>query len=242
MQVVILAAGTGRRFNGGQAGPPTPKCLLALGGGSTILDLDLERLHAAAPEARVLVVTGFAADRVETHLERRRTERASPPVRTVRNPRFEESVVHSVRLALEVVGGVEALLLLNGDTCFGSAAFSRMAAVARAGGPGIHLFGARTRDFAPDDMRLELDGGRVLRVGKDLSGAGAVSAGAVLALGSGVEAYRQAAALGGERVPATHHALLERVERPVLFEDLGERDWHEVDTVADLAMTGDDRP
>jgi choline kinase len=235
MHVVILAAGTGRRFNGGHAGPPTPKCLLALEGGSTILDLDLERLQAAVPEARVLVVTGFAADRVESHLAWRQTAGSPAPVQTVKNPRFEESVVHSVRLALEVVGGVQALLLLNGDTCFGSAAFARMAAVARAGRPGIHLFGARTTVFAPDDMRLQLRGGQVRRVGKQLASASAVSAGAVLLLGSGVDAYRQAAARGGERVPATHHALLERVGQAVVFEDLGGRDWREVDTVADLA-------
>jgi choline kinase len=108
---LVLAAGAGRRLH-----PLTddlPKTLLAVSDDRTILDIALANLAAAGLD-EVVVVTGFAAHRIEERrvdLERRHGVR----LRTVHNDRaLEWNNAYSLWLARDFFA--EGVMLCNGDT------------------------------------------------------------------------------------------------------------------------------
>src|SRR5215210_1962448 len=108
---MVLAAGTGRRLE--SLTEDLPKTLLPVDGDRTILDIALGNLSRAGMES-VVVVTGYAAERIE---ERREAleERHRVAVKTVFNPKAEAwNNCYSLWCAREhfARGGV---LLCNGD-------------------------------------------------------------------------------------------------------------------------------
>lgn len=108
---MVLAAGAGRRLQ-----PDTdslPKTLLPVDGERTILDVALHNLAGVGLE-EVVVVTGFAAERIE---ERREDlERAyGLSISTVFNPKAEEwNNAYSLWYARDRFA--EGVLMVNGDT------------------------------------------------------------------------------------------------------------------------------
>jgi choline kinase len=118
---LVLAAGAGKRLE-----PLTdalPKTLLPVDGDRSILDVALANLrHVGLDE--VVVVTGFAADRVNERvpeLERRHGVR----IELVFNPKAEEwNNAYSLWCAREVFA--EGALLVNGDTVHPAAVEERL--------------------------------------------------------------------------------------------------------------------
>jgi choline kinase len=108
---MVLAAGAGKRL-----GPETaelPKTLLAVDGSRTILDVALANLAAAGLE-EVVVVTGYAAHRIDERLGEL-SERHGLAVSTVFNPRaLERNNAYSLWCAREHFA--RGVLLANGDT------------------------------------------------------------------------------------------------------------------------------
>ena len=108
---MVLAAGAGRRLH-----PDTdnlPKTLLPVDGERTILDIALGNLAAVGLE-EVVIVTGFAADRIE---ERREdlARRYGLRIQTVFNPKAEEwNNAYSLWYARDRFA--EGVLMVNGDT------------------------------------------------------------------------------------------------------------------------------
>jgi len=104
-QAVILAAGMGTRL-----GRPFPKPLTPLSDGRTIMQQQIENLHAAFPEdLRITTVVGFKLDLI---LE------AFPDVLYIYNEAYDQtntnrSLLKALRLSAE--GGV---LWMNGDVVF----------------------------------------------------------------------------------------------------------------------------
>ncbi len=83
VDVVVLAAGHGRRL--GPLGGPGPKWLIEVGG-APIAERQLQAVERAfGADARVLVVVGHAADRVEDYC-RRRADRSALRPTLVHNP------------------------------------------------------------------------------------------------------------------------------------------------------------
>jgi choline kinase len=109
---VVLAAGAGRRLL-----PLTqelPKTLLAVDeSGRTIFDVVVANLAAAGVE-HVVVVSGFAADALDGHIDRIAGD-IPVPIETIRNERAEEwNNAYSLWLARELFPA--GVLLCNGDT------------------------------------------------------------------------------------------------------------------------------
>lgn len=128
--VVVLAAGRGRRLSG--LGLTAPKWLLSVAG-RPIADYQLEGVEAAAwPDDRLLVVTGYQADAVDTWLARRG---APVPAETVHNPRWRDlNNWHSLLVAVERLLDVDwhgAVMLLNSDLCARPAWFAAFLTAAR---------------------------------------------------------------------------------------------------------------
>ena len=232
LKAVVLAAGPGRRL-----GPLTrelPKTLLPLGDDGTILDLVLANLAAVGVE-EVVVVTGFAAERVDElvpELEERHGVRIEPLV----NKRAEEwNNAHSLWLARDAFAG--GALLVNGDTVHPASVEETLLA---ARGDGVLLAVDRAQPPGEEAMKVSLDGeGRLARIGKGLDAAEGEYIG-VAYLGPGAaEPLSDALEATWRRDPSLYYedGFQELVDRggEIRTAPIGSVSWVEVDDDADLA-------
>lgn len=160
MYAIILSAGQGRRLL--PLTESAPKCLLAVDGEATVLDLQLRAL-ASCGVRRAIVMVGFAADQVERHLASRRTPGIS--VETRYNPFFDvsDNLVTCWLASRDMDGD---FLLVNGDTLFEPAIAARLLA---APASPITVTIDRKASYDDDDMKVSLSRGRRLQaIGKKL--------------------------------------------------------------------------
>jgi len=180
-KAIILSAGQGRRLLPMTAG--RPKCSLPIQG-RALIEWQLDALEACGVE-HVTVVTGFSASHVESLLERR-----SGALNTTLcfNPFFEAA---DNLISCWVARGemTEDFVLLNGDTLFEPALLERLMGSPRQP---VTLAIDQKPVYDADDMKVGLAGGRLLRVGKDLSPdqTDGESIGLMLFRGEGVELFR----------------------------------------------------
>jgi choline kinase len=108
---MVLAAGAGRRL--GEDTRDLPKTLLTVDGDRTILDVALGNLRSVGLE-KAVVVTGFAADRIEERREELEKQH-DIEVELCFNPKAEEwNNAYSLWVARDYFS--EGVLLVNGDT------------------------------------------------------------------------------------------------------------------------------
>jgi choline kinase len=232
---VVLAAGAGRRL-----GPLTerfPKTLLEIDGGRrTILDIVLANLRRAGLE-NVVVVVGFAAERVEervAQLEQRHGVR----IELVLNDRAEEwNNAYSLWLARAWFG--EGVLLVNGDTVHPSSVETILLTSSDAD---IVLAVDREKQLGAECMKVLLsEDGRVRTINKavplaDAHGEYIGVARIAPAAGPAVAAALEAT---WRRDPSLYYedGFQELVDRGgvVHAASIGAVEWVEVDDGADLA-------
>jgi choline kinase len=231
---IVLAAGPGRRLQ-----PLTddlPKTLLPLSDGRTILDLALANLRSVGI-ADVVVVTGFAADRVE---ERRREleERHGVRLELVLNERAEEwNNAYSLWLAREAFG--DAALLVNGDTVHPASVEERLLA---ARGPGVLLAVDTEKPLGEEEMKVLLDANGTLQtVSKEVDPETAEGEyiGVTLIEAEAAEPLAEALEATWRRDPSDYYedGFQELVDRggKVHVAPIGSVEWVEVDNHEDLA-------
>lgn len=155
MKAIILSAGQGGRLL-----PLTetlPKCLLSLGE-KTIIEHQLDNLRACGI-TDVAVVTGFAAGAVENALAA-----LDPGPRSIYNPFFNVADnLASCWMARAEMS--DEFVLLNGDTLFEARVCETLLGAEPAP---ITLAIDHKTAYDSDDMKVRLDGGRLLEVGKSL--------------------------------------------------------------------------
>jgi choline kinase len=231
---VVLAAGPGRRL--GTLTEALPKTLLPVDGDGTILDLALANL-AAAGLSDVVVVTGFAAERIAERvpeLERRH----GVAVELLLNERaLEWNNAYSLWLARERLA--EGAILVNGDTVHPP---SVQRALLDGRGGDLVLAVDREKVLGEEEMKVLLDGdGRMTQVTKSLNPAQAdgeyigvtlIEPHAAGPLGDALEATWR-------RDPSLYYedGFQELADRggTVTTAPIGAVDWVEVDNDADLA-------
>lgn len=156
-RAILLSAGQGRRLLPLTA--ERPKCLLNIGG-KTILEWQLDALLSAGIDD-VAVVTGYLPETVEALIAQRY---AGTAIRSVFNPFFDiTDNLASCWIARELMDG--DFVLMNGDTVFEPALLN---AVLTSPSAPITLTIDRKSTYDEDDMKVELDGTRVLHVSKKL--------------------------------------------------------------------------
>ncbi len=158
MKALILSAGQGRRLLPLTA--KIPKCALPLQG-QTIIEWQIDEL-AKCGVKQVTVVVGYGADQVEQLLASRYGQ---PTVRTLYNPFFAVSD----NLASCWVARTEMtddFVLINGDTLFEAAVLQRLL---DSPFQPVTLATDHKANYDADDMKVRLDGNRLVRVGKDLA-------------------------------------------------------------------------
>ncbi|HBK57438.1 MAG TPA: nucleotidyltransferase [Xanthomonadales bacterium] len=157
MKAIVLSAGQGSRLLPLTA--DRPKCTLEVGG-RPVLEW---QLHALADNGvnEIVVVTGFRAAQVESVVERFRRVR----VRTLFNPFYAVSDnLATCWLAREEM--TPPFLIVNGDTLFESATLHTL--LTGRGDHDITLACDRKSAYDEDDMKVVIESGRLLRVGKKL--------------------------------------------------------------------------
>ncbi|MGE5803330.1 MAG: NTP transferase domain-containing protein [Gemmatimonadota bacterium] len=150
-KAIVLAAGVGSRLR-----PLTddrPKCLLEVGG-RTILDRQLDDLrHCGVTE--VVAVVGYCSEQIRA--------RYGDSVRYVANERYEQTnSLYSLWLARQEL--MSGALILNSDVLAPRRLFERLLAASAPDAILVELGNA----FEPEDMKVRLNGRRVVDFGKRL--------------------------------------------------------------------------
>jgi len=230
LKAIVLSAGQGRRLL-----PRTervPKCLLPVCG-RPLIGRQIDAL-AACGIVDVTVVVGFAAASVETVLaELYGAGRA----RTLYNPYFASSD-NLVSCWVARVEMQQDFLLLNGDTLFAASVLEQLLS---APAHPVTLAVSRKDRYDDDDMKVMLDGDRLVHVGKKLppDRVQAESIGMMTFRGAGPQLFRDAL----ERAIRTQEAqrqwylsLIDTLaQRGVVFtRSIPSQGWTEVDTPEDL--------
>ena len=184
VKAVILSAGQGSRLL-----PLTkdkPKCLLEIGG-QTILGWQIEALRAAGI-GEVVVIAGFRHAHVEAHLSQ--LQYPGMTLRTQFNPFFQagDNLATCWLAGHEFTGNC---LLINGDTLF-SADLCR--SLLRAREQAITVTVDHKDRYDDDDMKVSLNGGRLLDIGKtiDAHTVNGEAIGMIRFMGQGGEMFRRA--------------------------------------------------
>jgi choline kinase len=153
---MVLAAGAGRRLDA--LTRDLPKTLLSVDGERTILDIALSNLRRAGLE-RVVVVTGYAAERVaerQGELE----ERHGVQLELLFNPKAEEwNNAYSLWCAREHFAA--GVLLCNGDTVHPPEVEQRL--LASRGGAELVLALDDAKALGEEEMKVLLDDDGLMR-------------------------------------------------------------------------------
>ena len=157
MKAVILSAGQGKRLLPLTA--DSPKCILPIMG-QTLIEWQIDELAKCGIE-QVTVVLGYRADKVERIL---RSRYGTHRVRTLYNAAYAVSDnLVSCWAAHDEMN--EDFVLLNGDTLFEEAVLNRLLEM---GDHSVTVVVSQKSEYDADDMKVELDGCRLVKIGKDL--------------------------------------------------------------------------
>ena len=157
MKAVILSAGQGKRLLPLTA--DRPKCILPVQG-RTMLEWQVDELAGCGID-QVTVVLGYGADKVEGILRRRY---GSNRVKTIYNAAYavSDNLVSCWAANDEMSSD---FVLLNGDTLFEAAVLKRL--LDTESHPVTVVVSHKSR-YDDDDMKVGLDGQRLVKIGKDL--------------------------------------------------------------------------
>lgn len=155
VRAVLLAAGRGVRM-----GIDMPKTLVPVADGKPLLHYILQGL-AVAGVGDLLIVTGYKPADVTAYVEE---SWPGDPAAFVRNARWASwGNFHSVRLGIDQSPQSE-LLVVNSDIVIHPEVFRRVIAA-----PGDLVLAIQQKwELDPEEMRVTLEGDRIVAVGKDL--------------------------------------------------------------------------
>ena len=227
-KAIILSAGQGSRLLPLTA--KRPKCLIEVAG-KTILDHQLDALFAAGIESAI-VVTGYRSEMIDSHIASR-----GGNVSTLFNPQWNtSSSIGSVWAARDELYG--NFMIVNGDTVYSPSLLREALAGLK---PGVSLLVEPVTKPELDEMRVQVDGDRIMAVAKTLDPqlARYRSLG-VVAGRDDKGSYRNMldavmAQDGGSQ--SFHHSIVDRLAQiesvhPVMVTD---RHWVEIDRPEDIA-------
>jgi L-glutamine-phosphate cytidylyltransferase len=235
MKAIILSAGQGKRLLPLTA--ERPKCAVTIHGQSMV-EWQIDELIKCGVED-ICVMVGYGADLVEKLLDERYGRGC---VRTLFNPFFAVSDnLGTCWVARHEM--TEDFILLNGDTLFQAPVLERL--LGSAPHPVTVTIDCKS-SYDVDDMKVILDGERLVRIGKDLplEQVHAESIGMLLFRGEGPDLFRRTVEEVLHRPTALKRWFLSVIDeiaqhRPVWTCCIEGLAWAEVDFPADLEHAED---
>ena len=235
MKAIILSAGQGKRLLPLTA--ERPKCAVTIHGQS-VIEWQIDELIKCGVED-ICVMVGYGADLVGRLLDERYGEGR---IRTLFNPFFAVSDnLGTCWVARTEM--TEDFILLNGDTLFQAPVLEKL--LGSAPHP-VTVTIDRKSSYDVDDMKVILDGERLVRVGKDLplDQVHAESIGMLLFRGEGPDLFRRTVEEVLRRPTALKRWFLSVIDeiaqhRPVWTCCIEGLAWAEVDFPADLIHAED---
>jgi len=235
MKAIILAAGRGSRLWPLTA--DSPKCLLQLGAESTaetILEHQVGNLRKAGLQ-RIVFVCGFGADMVRNAIERCAAG-IGIDLKVLYNPFYavSDNLISLWAARSEMDGD---FLLLNGDNVFDAGILRPMLTSQEP----ICLTVASKPIYNNDHMRVQIEGDRIIRIGKHIpaTSTDAASLGVMRFSGAGAGLMRSMLESAVSERRALSHSFPHTIQR---LSDAGHRVAYrhtslpciDVDTLADL--------
>jgi choline kinase len=155
MAGVVLASGSGTRFNGGGI---QPKCLASFDG-QPLIELQLRALRRCGIHD-ITVVVGFEAQRVR--------RACGPGIRFIENPRFvETNSLYSLWLARAVLK--PGFVVMNCDVLFPTVMLADLLTARHQNALLVSYPDEGDPPFGDEEMKVRVQKGRVVEIGKDLS-------------------------------------------------------------------------
>ncbi|UCD82242.1 MAG: phosphocholine cytidylyltransferase family protein [Desulfobacterales bacterium] len=232
MKAVILSAGQGKRLL--PLTENTPKCILPIMG-QTLIEWQIEELAKCGIE-KVSVVVGYRADKVEQIL---RSHYGPERVRTVYNAAY--AISDNLVSCWSAHDEMDAdFILLNGDTLFEAAVLRRLLETPLHP---VTVVVSHKGNYDADDMKVELDGCRLVKIGKDLlpDQVDAESIGMILFRNQGPMLFRNALEKALRNPSAQtkwYLSVIDEMARtmPVWTCSVNDLHWCEVDYPADIEL------
>ena len=180
MKIIILAAGKGERLY--PLTKNTPKPLIDLGNGETLLERQLNYLSHSNVIDEVIIATGYLWEQIESKIK---NYKINLRIKTIYNPFYEMSN-NLITLWLCKYEMDEDFLITNGDNLFTSDVASDLVSKTN---DGIFVTICYRESYGEDDMKVKLDENKkITRVSKDITDGDAESIGFVKVSG---EKYRK---------------------------------------------------
>jgi choline kinase len=180
MKIIILAAGKGERLY--PLTKNTPKPLIDLGDGETLLEKQLRSLSESQVIDEVIIVIGYLYEQVESKLKNFKT---NLKINTLYNPFYEMSN-NLITLWLSKYEMDQDFIITNGDNLF---AADVVRDLVNKTNDGIYVTICYRDNIGEDDMKVILDEDKkVLKVSKEIKESNTESIGLVKVQG---EKYRK---------------------------------------------------
>jgi choline kinase len=157
MRAVILAAGVGSRLM--PLTRNTPKSLLDLGGGYTLLERQLEALESAGV-TEITLVTGYKSEQIEAKIR----DFEGFEIGVVFNP-FYRLANNGASAWLGLKDLSEPAMIINGDDLFKSSVIASLA----ESDEDVTMVVSRKDEYDADDMKVVVLGDAVFDVGKGIA-------------------------------------------------------------------------
>lgn len=171
MKILILAAGKGERLY--PLTKNTPKPLIDLGDGETLLEKQLKSLSESKVIDEVVILIGYLYEQVESKLKNFKT---NLKIRTLYNPFYEMSN-NLITLWLSKHEMNEDFLITNGDNLY---IYDVVSDLVNETNEGIYVTICYRENLGEDDMKVLLDENKkILKVSKEINDSNVESVGLV---------------------------------------------------------------
>ncbi|MFX1392824.1 MAG: sugar phosphate nucleotidyltransferase [Promethearchaeota archaeon] len=171
MKIIILAAGKGERLY--PLTKNTPKPLIDLGNGETLLERQLNYLSNSNVIDEVIIVIGYLYDQIESKLKSFHTKLK---LKTIYNPFYDMSN-NLITLWLSKYEMNDDFLIANGDNIIASDVIRDLV---NNTNEGIFVTICYRDKYSEEDMKVNLDNNKkILRVSKEIENGDAESVGLV---------------------------------------------------------------
>ena len=161
MKAIILAAGKGERLM--PLTSDTPKSLLELENGTTLLESQLITINKTAID-KVVIVTGYLTEKIESKVQRYSKE-YNIDIQIIYNPFFDIS--NNLLSLWQARHEMESdFIIINGDDIFNDSVL--LGLLEHDKNELITMVIDRKETYDEDDMKLIVENGRVLEVSKKI--------------------------------------------------------------------------